>query len=312
MCLILETQRVLEYTLDIPPATDKTVEEVLDALQGHIKSLRNETLRRRELLGCKQFEGESFSDFYVRLKHIAEELDVCPGASTCEETQLKMIILMGVRDEELVQKLISLDTTASLQDVVNTCRSYEATRKATSAIRAPPSQLCATSTYKKQKGHKKTAAVTPSSKPVVLCQCCARPHGPSDKCPAAESSCNNCGRRGHYSRTQKCPAVTVQCQSCSRMGHYEKFCNLKNRAQRSHHSDSTTLPSQKGKKSSCCRVGSTACQTSQPICVLLSYEGVTSKFHMLPDTGADISVVGSQHLYILQIPRSSLHLQQRC
>ena len=62
ICLTLETQRVLEHTLDIPPATDKTVEEVLDALQGHIKSLRNEALRRRELLGCKQFEGEFFSN----------------------------------------------------------------------------------------------------------------------------------------------------------------------------------------------------------------------------------------------------------
>ena len=148
--------------------------------------------------------------------------------------------------------------------------------------------------------------MTPPSRPLVPCQCCARPHGPSDKCPAAKSSCNNCGRRGHYSRTQKYPAVTVQCQSCSRMGHYEKFCNLKNRAQSGHHSDSTTLSPQKGKKSSCCHVGSIACQTLQPICVLLSYEAVTSKFHMLPDTGADISVVGPQHLDILQIPRSSL------
>ena len=50
---------------------------------------------------------------------------------------------MGVRDEELVQKLISLDTTASLQDVINTCRSYEATRKAISAILIPPSLSCA-------------------------------------------------------------------------------------------------------------------------------------------------------------------------
>ena len=74
---------------------------------------------------------------------------------------------MGVRDEKFVQKLISLDTTVLLQDVVNTCRSYEATRKATAAIHAPPSQLCVTSTYKNQKEHKKTAAVTPPSASAV-------------------------------------------------------------------------------------------------------------------------------------------------
>ena len=132
MCLTLETQRVLEHTLNIPPNTDKTVEEVLDALQEHMKSLRNKAVRRREMLSCKQLESEPFSDFYIRLKHIPEELDVClGGSSTCEETQLKMIILMGVRDEKLVEKLIDLESTASLQDVVNTCQSYEATRKAT-------------------------------------------------------------------------------------------------------------------------------------------------------------------------------------
>ena len=54
MCLTLETHRVLQHTLDIPPDTGKTVEEVLDALQEHIKSLCNEALRRRELLSCKQ------------------------------------------------------------------------------------------------------------------------------------------------------------------------------------------------------------------------------------------------------------------
>ena len=307
MCLTLETQRVLEHTLDIPPGTDKSVEEVLDALQQHIKSLRNEALRRRELLSCKQLEGEPFSDFYVRLKHIAEELDVCPGASsTCEETQLKMVILMGVRDEELVQKLISLDATASLQDVVNTCRSYEATRTAASAIRAPPSQLCATSTYKKQKGHKKTVASPQPSKPAAPCQFCARQHSSTDKCPATESNCRNCGHRGHFARTVKCPATTSQCQFCSRMGHYEKQCNMKNKAKTGPTSNATTQSLRKGKTSSCRRLGSVSSQTPKPVCISISHGDTVSRMYMLPDTGADISVIGPQHLETLKIPRSAL------
>lgn len=50
MCLSLETQRLLEHTLQIPPSADKSANEVLDALQSHIKGQRNEALRRRELL----------------------------------------------------------------------------------------------------------------------------------------------------------------------------------------------------------------------------------------------------------------------
>ena len=41
MCLTLETQRVLEQTLQTSPSTNMTVDEVLDALQLHIKGLRN-------------------------------------------------------------------------------------------------------------------------------------------------------------------------------------------------------------------------------------------------------------------------------
>ena len=189
-------------------------------------------------------EGETFSDFYVRLKHIAEEIDVCPGSSSvCEETQLKMIILMGVRDEELTQKLISLDTTASLQDVVNACRSHEANKKATSAIRASSSRLCALSTYKKQKGRGKGGNSTPPYPQEPPCQSCARKHSSADKCPAADGTCNDCGRKGHWAQTPKCPAITVQCKYCSRMGHYDKCCKKKKKdAKQGNSSSSSAIP----------------------------------------------------------------------
>ncbi|XP_068224072.1 uncharacterized protein [Palaemon carinicauda] len=312
MCLTLEMQRILEHTLDIPPNKDKTVEEVLDELQDHVKSLRNEALRRRELLSCKQFQGESFSEFYVLLKHIAEEVDVCPGnSSVCEETQMKMIILMGIRDGELVQKLISLDATASLQEVVNTCRSYEVARKATSAIRAPTSQLRVVSTYKKQKGGGKNHSSTPPPKPANPCQCCARNHHSSEVCPALESNCKNCGRRGHWDRTPKCPANAAQCRVCNRVGHYDKYCKTKRNdsSQGGSSSDKATPSSGKSKvvkKSSCRRVETTFGKSPKPVCVLLTYGDVTSRIQMLPDTGAEVSVGGPQHLDLLKIPRNSL------
>ncbi|XP_068246810.1 uncharacterized protein [Palaemon carinicauda] len=272
MCLTLETQMILEHTLDISPNTDKTVEEVLDELQDHVKSVRNKALRQRELLSCKQFKGESFSDFYVRLKHIAEEVDVCPvNSSVCEETQMKMIILIGIRDGELVQKLISLDATASLQEVVNTCHSYEAARSATSAIRAPTSQLL---------------------------------------CPALESSCKNCGRRGHWDRTPKCPANAEQSLVCNHVGLYDKYYKTKRNdsTQGASSSDKATQSSGKSKvvkKSSCRRVKIFG-KSPKPVGFLLAYGDVTSRIQMLPDTGAEVSVVGPQHLDVLKIPRSSL------
>ncbi|XP_069993525.1 uncharacterized protein [Penaeus vannamei] len=136
-----------------------------------------------------------------------------------------MIILMGIRDEELIQKLICLPSHSPLQDMVKTCKSFEATKSATSDIHAIPNQLCAVSAYqKKKKGQYRPNPSPPISTPRVSCQFCARRHD-SGKCPAANSICNNCGRHSHWARTSKCPATSIQCRFCNRMGHYEK-CGL--------------------------------------------------------------------------------------
>ncbi|KAK4314445.1 hypothetical protein Pmani_014254 [Petrolisthes manimaculis] len=307
MCLTLETQRILEHTLGITPDTDKTVDEVLDELQEHIKNSRNEALCRRDLLNCKQRQGESFSDFYVRIRHISEEIDVCPG-KTCEETQLKMAILMGVCDEELVQKLLSLDTTPSLQDIVNTCRAYEATRSATSAIRAPSSQINAVSTYRRNKQRDQSSAIQQSSASVAAYRNCGREHD-KGKCSAADKTCGNCGRHGHFTRSPACPATNVQCHNCKRVGHYDRCCRSKKPAPQDNSKqdrDTTSYSRSYHQKTiNCRRVGSPQ-KTPTLTTVNLTYGGTTTQLDMLPDTGADITVIGRRHLKMLRISSSSL------
>ncbi|ROT64570.1 hypothetical protein C7M84_017476 [Penaeus vannamei] len=147
-CVSLEVQRLLHYTLAIPPDSSMPVVQVLDALQQYFRNSQNEALRRRELLSCKQTPGEPFSAFYARMKDLADESELCTGdRTTCAATQLKMILLMG-GEEELVQRLVSLDSQASLDDFVTCCRTFESSRAAASAIVAAPSQLNILSSYK--------------------------------------------------------------------------------------------------------------------------------------------------------------------
>ncbi|ROT77061.1 hypothetical protein C7M84_004316 [Penaeus vannamei] len=198
-------------TLGIAHDTSLTVDEVLDELQTHFKNQRNEALRR-QLLCCKQKEGETFSD-------LAEEVNLCSGDPvTCVEAQLKMYLLMRVKYEELVQHLISLHADVSLQDMVTYCRSFEATKDAVSAIHSSPSQLCAIISYQKRKQRDKATRSSPprsqskpSSPKADSCCSCNRRHD-LGKCPAKEDSCMNCGHRGHWPQTARFPAKDVMLQ----------------------------------------------------------------------------------------------------
>ncbi|KAK4298471.1 hypothetical protein Pmani_029191 [Petrolisthes manimaculis] len=227
-----------------------------------------------------------------------------------------MIILMGIRDDELVQRLISLDSKSSLADVVTICRSYEAAKCATSAIRAPPDQLRAVSAYKKgkkNKGHEKNLSTKPSPTTATFCKCCTKQHGPI-ACPATQSICTSCGRQGHWARTVQCPANQAQCLFCGHVGQYDKCCKTKKKdGRQSGSSGNSSAPNnnkhQDTRINSCRHLGSaapTATKTPQPLNVLVSYGEATFHLLMLLDTGADVTVIGKRHLEILGIPQSSL------
>ena len=190
MYLSLETQRVLEHTLQVSPDSDFSVEEILDVLQKHVKNSSNEALRRRAFTSCKQATGESFADFFVSLKGLSEEIDVCKGHDAdCEISWLKHDILTGVNDEELVQKIIALDASCTLGHVMTICRSHEATRSTASVLRFPPGAR-AVSSYKKGKkaAHKAKTEARPAPNISFPCKRCAKQqHGPNG-CPSCHRS----------------------------------------------------------------------------------------------------------------------------
>ena len=286
----------------------------------HTKSQRNEAIRQRELFTCKQMEGESFDDFYVNIKRASEEVDICAGHNRqCEETQLKQVILMGLRDEELVQKLILLDT-AALQDVVTTCRSFEAAKTASSAICTPSTAVRGISQYKKVKKKTLKTSSTPSKAPSNdRCPSCGWQHD-KEKCPAANAQCLICDRKGHWPHTTQCPAKGAQCKLCDRYGHYDKCCPQTRRKQwrskqhsskrkentpSGHKKHSTSQP-----KTNIRRVNFASRQLTspipQPIVVTNAHGHTSSSLHMLPDTGPDATVIGLQHLQRLKICQEDL------
>ena len=120
--LSAEMLLVLEHTLEVPHDTQCSVDDVLARLHAHIRTSSNEALRRKAFSECKQAEGEPFHDFWLRLKILAQEVDLCKAQDqACSDHQKKHGILMGIRDEEMTQKLFEMDSSASLQDVLERC-----------------------------------------------------------------------------------------------------------------------------------------------------------------------------------------------
>ncbi|KAK7085853.1 hypothetical protein SK128_016591 [Halocaridina rubra] len=271
ICISLDIQRILKHTLGIAPDTDLAVYEVLDQLQSYIKCQCNEALRRGELFCTKQDNGELFFNFYKHLKNLAEEVNLYSGDPlTRADTQLKMVALIGVRDEELIQRLISMDTRASLRDIVNCYHLYKTTRSTTSTIHSLPTQLCTISSYnmdkhqtKKDTSHQTSVSGHFEKPPISLpTSVTSGPwHGPG-KCLTAEGTCHNCNHWSHWSNTTKCHTKDAQCHFCSKTGHYDRCCQtrMKDNGQ----------------------------------------DGSSSR-------GADVTVMGKFHLDFLCIPRSSLH-----
>ena len=122
MCLNDEVLRVLDHTLGVKADSTLPVEDIIHKIITHIKDQRNESLRRLEFTNCKQHQGETFDKFWVRLKQIANDIDLCKG-DNCVDNQLKHAILVGLRDKDTVQHLLNLKSNTSLSDVLSFVRS---------------------------------------------------------------------------------------------------------------------------------------------------------------------------------------------
>ena len=108
----------LHYRLQISEDDSIPIENIITTPGEYFKAQTDETLRRRELFSRRQMIGEQFNEFFVRVKNLAEAVDVCTGHADCESTQLIQVILMGVNDQELVQELRGIIPTHSQDQVV--------------------------------------------------------------------------------------------------------------------------------------------------------------------------------------------------
>ncbi|KZS21221.1 Uncharacterized protein APZ42_011896, partial [Daphnia magna] len=77
-------QQIVEVALEISSATSLSPTDVLDQINTYIRSKQNIALDRVAFEDCRQSTSETFDDFYIRLRGLAEAADLCV---TCSDTR---------------------------------------------------------------------------------------------------------------------------------------------------------------------------------------------------------------------------------
>ena len=199
-CLTEEMRIHIKCAIDIHDEDDSTVEDILDKIQVHLRKKRNVALDRVAFEQRKQEIGENFDDFYVCIKQLAEEADIC---ETCKEQRITTKIMASINDQEMKQKLLAMTPFPYLQSVVDLCRSQETAIKDASILNGE-TDIGRVKKTNYQKYKNENSKNTRSMDNV---------------------KCHRCGNERHP--FFKCPARTDQCRSCDKIGHWAKFCQNK-------------------------------------------------------------------------------------
>ena len=185
-CLTEEMKIHLKCAIDVVENDNSSVNEVLDKVENYLRQKRNVALDRVAFEERKQHDGEDFDTFYVSLRKLAEEGEICQN---CVETRLVTRIMSGIADVEVRQKLLAITPFPSLKTTVEICRSHESARKDSEILndKVPIEKVTG----------KRTPWEQNKCKP-ENCQRCGYSKHPNDKCPARNSSCHKCGGEGHW------------------------------------------------------------------------------------------------------------------
>ena len=126
-CLSDDMKQHLKCAIDIAMDDENiSLKDILDKIQAHLRLKRNVAIDKVAFETLRQEEEQSFDEFYVSLRKLASEADLC---SQCVDTRLVTKIMAGIHSQEIRQKLLALSPFPDLKTVVNLCRSHETSLK---------------------------------------------------------------------------------------------------------------------------------------------------------------------------------------
>ena len=202
-CLSPDMRATLGQTI---PARGKLADQ-LDKIAGHFRRQRNVALHRVRFEQRHQDHGETFDHFYVGLRELAADADLC---GTCLNDRLTTRITAGVASEDLRKKLLAINPFPRLEDVVARCRGEESATNTETDLASKP-----------------VVNVARRADPPRNTSSGARSGPRKTQPPATKTICRLCGGQPHRTRSD-CPAYGTTFTACNWLHHFAEVCESRN------------------------------------------------------------------------------------
>lgn len=218
------TLRVIR-NLALEPPENEDVDKILAALTTHIQGSTNNIVWIRKFFQRHQRVNESTGEWLIDLQDIAKRCKFSSCCCDCENLRLRDQIVLGVRDEGTLKKLLQTGSSLTYKKAKEICEADEAAQRDRCSL-AKEAEVCSTthkgSTYK---AHKRAPA-----KPQ------AHSRNSERNTPHTGSGCSWCGGPSWHSQNRaKCPAKNSTCNKCKKKGHWAKMCRFKGESEKDTH-----------------------------------------------------------------------------
>eukprot|EP00794_Sanderia_malayensis_P002412 gene2412-2781_t len=285
-----ETRNVYE-SLNLSTDNTNDPNKILDALDTFSRGVVNETLERHLFNSRKQDDGEKFDDFLTDLKILSKNCNFC---HICYPGLLRSRIVGGIQDDKIRHSLL-VDNKLTLEKAKHLCRAGEkavegrSTLKGNNKIKEDEVSFVASRGPKRQ-GKKQFSSLPPNAatkwRPTSAktCKFCLRTHVfGRNNCPAAGKRCNTYQQFNHFAGSSVCPQTSVSEVEKNALEVENLFLGRVDLASKEKAKNATENDWQ----------------------VQMKTTGGSILFKV--DTGADVTVIGQQHLPQFDVSREDIH-----